>query len=131
MAAEALGLPPFTVADLARETTAHLPAGALAFVETAGGARSPVAADGDCVALIAALAPAAVLLVADAGLGTINAVRLTVDALREHRVIVHLNRFDPHHDVHARNLDWLRTREGLDVVTDAEALATLLEPLAP
>ncbi len=51
-------------------------------VETAGGVRSPLAADGDCLALCEALAPDVVVLVADAGLGTINAVRLTLDALR-------------------------------------------------
>ncbi len=50
-------------------------------VETAGGMRSPLAADGDCLAFCAALAPDVIVLVADAGLGTINAVRLTLDAL--------------------------------------------------
>ena len=50
-------------------------------VETAGGIRSPLAVDGDCLALCEALAPDVIVLVADAGLGTINAVRLTLDAL--------------------------------------------------
>ena len=82
-------------------------------VETAGGLRSPLAADGDCLALCAALAPDLVLLVADAGLGTINAVRLTIGALAmlNAPVIVVLNRFDPGVDLHARNLEWLRTRD--------------------
>jgi dethiobiotin synthetase len=131
MAAEALGLDPFTVADLAAEVRAsEVPADALVLVETAGGVRSPIAADGDCVALIDALAPALVVLVADAGLGTINLVRLSVDALRRNRVVVYLNRFDDDSDVHTRNARWLRTREGLEVVTDIEALATLVELIA-
>jgi len=130
MAAEALGLAPFTVADLAAEVRAGEPAGTLVLVETAGGVRSPIATDGDCVALINALAPALVVLVADAGLGTINLVRLSVDALRGYRVVVYLNRFDDHSDLHDRNARWLRTHEGLEVVTEIEALATLVEPAA-
>ena len=131
MAAEALGLDPFTVADLAAEVLAsEVPADALVFVETAGGVRSPIAADGDCLALIDALAPALVVLVADAGLGTINLVRLSLDALRGHRVVVYLNRFDDGSDVHTRNARWLHTREGLEVVTDIEALATLVVLIA-
>ena len=50
-------------------------------METAGGVRSPQADDGDAVDLVRLLAPDLVVLVADAGLGTINAVRLCVDAL--------------------------------------------------
>jgi dethiobiotin synthetase len=129
MAAEALGRAPFTIADLATETAASAPADMPMLVETAGGVRSPIAADGDCVGLIAALAPDLVVLVADAGLGTINAVRLSRDALRTEQVVVYLNRFDGRTDVHERNAAWLRTREGLDVVTDIEALVMLLEPI--
>jgi dethiobiotin synthetase len=128
MAAEALGLAPFTVADLAAEVRAAVArTGALMLVETAGGVRSPIAADGDCAALIDTLAPALVVLVADAGLGTINLVRLSLDALSGHRVVVYLNRFDDSVDVHTRNARWLQTHEGLEVVTDIEALATLVE----
>lgn len=130
MAADALGRVPFTVAELASEVRAGAPAGALVLVETAGGVRSPVAADGDCVALIDALAPALVVLVADAGLGAINLVRLSVDALREQQVVVYLNRFDAGSDLHTRNAQWLRTREGLDAVTGIEALMTRLDRLA-
>jgi dethiobiotin synthetase len=131
MAAEALGLAPFTVADLAAEVRASgVRADAVVLVETAGGVRSPIAADGDCVALIDDLTPALVVLVADAGLGAINLVRLSVDALRGHRVVVYLNRFDDDSDVHTRNARWLQTREGLEVVTDIEALATLVELIA-
>jgi dethiobiotin synthetase len=122
MAAEALGRPPFTISDLTVEITAAARAGALTFVESAGGVRSPLAADGDTVALAEALRPALVVLVADAGLGTINAVHLSVDALAGHRVVVFLNRFDSHVDLHVRNRDWLVTRAGLEVVHDPETL---------
>jgi dethiobiotin synthetase len=128
MAAEAMGEPPFTIADLTAEITAGAPGGALVLVESAGGVRSPLAADGDTVTLADALHPARVLLVADAALGTINVVRLSVDALAGHRVVVYLNRFDPGDDLHCRNRDWLG-REGLEVVTDSETLATVVGAL--
>ncbi len=128
MAAEALGLPPFTIADLVTEITTSTAANVPLLVETVGGVRSPIADDGDCVDLIHALAPGVVVLVADAGLGTINAVRLSRDALRNEHVVVALNRFDRGSDLHTRNAAWLRTREGLDVVTDIEALVARLEP---
>jgi dethiobiotin synthetase len=123
MAAEALGLPPFRIADLASETAAHAPTDGIVLVESAGGVRSPLAADGDTVSLADALLPVLVVLVADAGLGTINAVRLSVEALAAHCVVVFLNRFAATDDLHRRNRDWLATRAGLDVVTDPEALA--------
>jgi dethiobiotin synthetase len=128
MAADALGLPTFTIAELAREVTEGTTSESSLLVETAGGVRSPIADDGDCADLITALVPAIVVLVADSGLGTINAVRLSRETLTRARVVVYLNRFDPSSDLHARNAEWLRTREGLDVVTDVEALANLVEP---
>jgi dethiobiotin synthetase len=124
MAAAELGLPPFTVADLAAEIT--WPTGTeVGLVEGVGGPRSPIAADGDNVALARLLAPHVVVLVADAGLGTINAVRLAVDALGGFPVVVALNRFgrDPLHD---RNRDLLADVDGLDVVTEPGVLATRL-----
>jgi dethiobiotin synthetase len=122
MAADALGRAPFTISDLTAEITANGPDDELTFVESAGGVRSPLATDGDTVALAEALQPALVVLVADAGLGTINAVHLSIDALLGHRVVVFLNRFDARDDLHARNRDWLVTRAGLEVVTDPETL---------
>ncbi len=47
MAADVLGRPTFTVADLIAELS-WPPAVDIGFVETAGGVRSPIAADGDC-----------------------------------------------------------------------------------
>jgi dethiobiotin synthetase len=126
MAAEALGLPPFTIADLASEVIAGLSDDARVLVETAGGVRSPIAADGDCTDLVAALAPALVVLVADAGLGTINAVRLSVDALGAHPIVVYLNRFDHGCDLHVRNLEWLTGRAGLHVPTAIDDLAAVV-----
>ncbi len=121
LAAEALGLAPFTLADLLAEV--RWPPGAgVGLVEGVGGPRSPLATDADNVALAAALAPDVVVLVADAGLGAINAVLLAVDALPR-RPVVFLNRFDPADPVHAGNLDWLTKRSGLQVTTTVDDLA--------
>jgi dethiobiotin synthetase len=120
MAADDAGARPFTIADLVAELS-WPPGTTVGFVEGAGGPRSPLAADGDTVDLARALQPDAVVLVADAGLGTINAVRLAVAALEPFRVVVALNRFgsDP---LHARNRDFLAAC-GLDVVTSVPELA--------
>jgi len=129
MAAEALGRPPFTIAELAAEIFETAPPGAVVLVESAGGVRSPLAADGDTVALADALQPALVVLVADAGLGTINAVHLSLDALPGQRIVVFVNRFDPRDDLHTRNRDWLARRAGLEVVTDPETLERVVAAL--
>ncbi|HKY65467.1 MAG TPA: hypothetical protein VJM49_03815, partial [Acidimicrobiales bacterium] len=88
------------------------------------GVRSPLAADGDALALAAALRPDRVVLVADAGLGTINDVRLSTGALAAVRrpVTVVLNGFDAADDLHVRNHEWLTGVDGIDVVADAEDL---------
>ncbi len=126
MAAEALGGAAFTISDLIGELT--WPEGIeIGLVEGAGGVRSPLAADGDAVALTEALRPDIVLLVADAGLGVLNLVRLSAGAVDHPVVLVHLNRFDPAEDLHRRNTEWLR-RDGLSVETSIEALARRLSP---
>ena len=98
-------------------------------VETAGGLRSPLAADGDCLAMCNALEPDIVLLVADAGLGTINAVRLTLEGLGSLASVtaVVLNRFDAGSEVHLRNVEWLRRQDGLRVLTVPGDFAALLD----
>ena len=124
IAAQALGMPPFTVADLVEELDWPQERVDVGVVETAGGVRSPQAEDGDVCDLVAALAPDLVLLVADAGLGTINSIRLTMDALGGgpagsggSPVVVVLNRFDGKHEIHRRNHEWLLEREGYQMVT--------------
>jgi dethiobiotin synthetase len=128
MAAEALGRPPFTIQDLMSELR-WPDAVDIGLVETAGGLRSPLAADGDCLALCEALAPDVIVLVADAGLGTINAVRLTLDALGPlaPQAVVVLNRFDAASDLHRRNLEWLSGRDGRRTVTVGGDAAELAE----
>ncbi len=119
MAADALARPTFTIADLVAEIA---PSDAdVMLIEAAGGVRSPLADDGDTVSLCDAVRPDLVIVVADAGLGTINAVRLSSEALAQHQHLVWLNRFEASDALHARNRAWLQTRCGLDVVTDAEA----------
>jgi dethiobiotin synthetase len=124
MAARELGAPPFTTADLAGGIE-WPPAVDVGLVEGVGGPRSPISDDGDNVDLAHLLAPDVVVLVADAGLGTINAVRLSRDAFAAFPVIVALNRFgdDP---LHARNLAHLTDVDGDDVVTSPRALADRL-----
>jgi dethiobiotin synthetase len=122
MAADVLGRPSFTIADLVGELEWPSPAVAVGLVEGVGGPRSPIARDGDGVDLLHALAPDRVILVADAGLGTINAVRLCATALGDANVTVFLNRFDATDDLHRRNRDLLARDAKLQVVTDVSAL---------
>jgi dethiobiotin synthetase len=124
MAAEALGLPAFTVADLIAELDWPAEPVHVGLVELAGGVRSPQASDGDAADVLSVLAPDLVVLVADAGLGTINGVRMSMDALGAVTstmagvsTVVVLDRFDGHHDIHRRNLQWLSERDGFVVVT--------------
>lgn len=125
MAAEVLGRPAFTVDELAAEL--HWPAAvAVGFVEGVGGPRSPISSDGDTVALAAAIDPDVVVLVADAGLGTINAVRLSVEPFAGRAVVVALNRFDDGDEVHVANLRWLEERDAVDVVTSPTELVERL-----
>ena len=122
MAVDVLGRPSFTVAELVGEI--HWPDArvAVGVVESVGGVRSPIAVDGDTVTLAHALQPDRVVLVADAGLGTINSVRLSVGALDDFAVTVFLNRFDGAEDLHRRNRDWLRDIDKLEVVTAVDGL---------
>ena len=130
MAAEVLDLTPPTVADLAAEIDAGWPdpEADIGVVEGAGGVASPLGVDGDSGDLARALRADGGVIVADAGLGTINAVRLATRAILPLPVAVYLNRFDPDDDLHRRNRRWLEEREGLVIVTDvAELLPFLLD----
>ena len=122
MAAEALGRPPFSLADLIDELA--WPEADWGLVEGVGGPRSPVAADADNVALARALRPDAVVLVAPAGLGAVNAVLLATDALAQTPVVV-LNRYEGGDPVHAGNRRWLESR-GMEVVTAVDELVGAL-----
>ena len=134
MAAEALGLPPFSVADLVEEMVWPDGGVQVGVVEMAGGVRSPQACDGDSTDMVAALAPDVVVLVSDAGLGTINGVRMSMDALATatsglpsaHTVVV-LDRFDGQHDIHRRNRAWLADRSGYRVVVVPGEVAVLAD----
>ena len=133
MAASALGLPSFRIADLAGELRWPTPGVAVGVVESAGGVCSPLADDGDTVDLAVAVAPDLVVLVADAGLGTINGVRTSMAALDRRwidldRVVVVLNRFVEDDDLHRRNRSWLRDRCGYHVETSGAVLAGLWHP---
>jgi dethiobiotin synthetase len=122
MAAASLGLPAFTAADLLSELTWPSSVVDVGLVETAGGVRSPLAQDADSSDFARLLQPDLIVLVADAGLGTINAVRLSVAVLPSFPIVVFLNRFDPTEELHRRNHHWLTTNDGLDLVTDVVAL---------
>jgi dethiobiotin synthetase len=126
MAADALEQPPFSIADLVSELL--WPDGVeVGLVETAGGVRSPIASDGDTVDLVDALRPDHVVLVADAGLGTINAVRLAHPLLAPLApATVFLNRYDGHDDLHARNRDWLTDRDQIAIATTIDELTNVV-----
>lgn len=127
MAADALGRDRLVLADLVDELDGSWDPGAadVRLVELAGGIWSPIAHDGDGLDLTAALAPGHIVLVADAGLGTINSIRPAVAALGAVAAVTTLlNRYDAEVELHRRNLDWLRSNDGLAVVTSVEQLAS-------
>ena len=125
LAAEALGRPPFTVADLVAEI--EWPGAVdVGVVEGVGGPRSPLADDGDTVTVAELLQPDTIVVVDDTGLGAINAVLLSVAALPPPAPVVVLNRHREGDDVHAGNAAWLRSRARLDVVTGVEGLVSRL-----
>lgn len=132
MAADATGLPVPTIDDLLGELVWPHEQVHVGWLETVGGPRSPIGSDGDAVTVADRLDPELVLLVADAGLGAVNAVLVSVAPFAGVPLVVFLNRFDSADDLHRRNLAWLQTRERLEVVVDLEALSTRVrgEPLS-
>lgn len=127
MAADMLGRPAVLLDDLVAELT--WPDGVdVGLVEPAGGVRSPMTHDdADTVDLARAIGADRVVLVADAGLGTLNAVRLGLDALDGFAVTVFLNRYDDGADLHRRNRAWLDGRAL--VTTSIPALVAAAVPL--
>lgn len=131
MAADVLGRPQLLLDSLLAEMVCP-PGTDFALVETAGGVLSPLTHDASNVDLIRRLGPREVLLVADAGLGTLNSVRLSLQALRDWPVRVLLNRYDAGNDLHRRNLQWLVERDAVAAITDAaQWWATLPAGTAP
>ena len=123
MAADVLGRPRIEVDDLVREL--RWPEGVeVGFVETAGGVRSPIAHDGDAVTIADRLEPDLVLVVTTPVLGAISHIRLAVDALGHHEVLVVLNRHDPDDPLHVRNAAWLRDVDGVTVAPDVAAVVS-------
>lgn len=122
MAAAFLGLPLPRLDDLVAELA--WPDGIeVGVVETVGGPRSPIADQADSAGLAAAIEPDLSVLVTHAGLGAINATRLSAPVCPQ-PLVVFLNHFDGG-DLHDRNRRWLEA-EGLDVVVDVAALARCL-----
>ena len=121
MAAEVLHRPRIALADLVAEIT--WPDGTeVGLVETVGGVLSPLAHDASSLDLVRLLEPDDVVLVGDAGLGTINAIRLATAVLAPHRIHVLLNKYDPSSQLHRLNAEWLRQQDHLHVVLEPRAL---------
>ena len=130
MAADVLGRGRLTVDDLVDELA--LPERGIALVEGVGGLRSPLAHDGDTLSLVERLDPDYVVIVAPSGLGAINDILTTRDALASRApLIVFLNRFDPADDLHARNLAWLRDNEKVPLAVTPHRVARCLLKLLP
>lgn len=126
MAARILGRGPVLMQEIVAEV--HWPADIdIGFIETVGGARSPLACDGDSMELLRRLHVDQLLLVADAGLGTINSVRLTLAAVGTLPTLVYLNRFDANNELHELNRRWLIEQDQLSVITDVHSLAVAIE----
>ncbi len=126
MAAHALGRGPLRMADVISEIRWPVNVD-IGFVETVGGVRSPLASDGDSLDLLHRLEVDRMLLVADAELGTINAVRLTLAALGSTPTVVYLNRFERDNELHELNRRWLIDQDQLTVITDVHSLALVIE----
>jgi dethiobiotin synthetase len=127
MAADALNRPIMFHEDLLGELVWPYPRVSLGVVEMAGGVASPIAFDDeDPVEFIRALEPDRVILVADAGLGTVNATRLSYRALAkglsrsgpedQDWIVIVLNRFDADCELHQLNSIWLSMNDRLHPV---------------
>jgi dethiobiotin synthetase len=130
MAADVLGRPVPRLAGLLAEVVWPSPRPDVCWLEAVGGPRSPIAVDGDAVDVVERLRPDVVVLVADAGLGTINAVRLSTAPFRAlgHEPVVVLNRYDAGDDLHRRNAAWLGS-DGTSPLLGPAALAAHLDAL--
>lgn len=125
MAADVLNCPRIALSCLLRELTwpSDVDVG---LVETVGGVLSPLAHDGSSLDLVDHLRPDCVLLVADAGLGTLNSIRLATRALSYHRVHILLNRYDASNELHCLNADWLRQHDRIPAARNLTELMSQL-----
>ena len=120
IAAAFLGIEPPALEALVAELEWPADQVDVGLLETVGGPRSPIAGDADSAGLAAAVEADLIVLVANAGLGAINAVRLSAPVVPG-PLVVFLNRFDGG-DLHERNRRWLEA-EGFDMVVDIGELA--------
>jgi dethiobiotin synthetase len=120
IAAAFLGTAPPALEDLLGELEWPEPRVEVGVVETVGGPLSPIAEGADSAALAAALDPDLSVLVAHAGLGAINAVRLCAPTLPA-PFVVFLNHFH-NDDVADRNRRWLQA-DGFEVIVDLAELS--------
>lgn len=123
MAAAFLGTAPPTLEELLAELKWPSDPVQVGLVETVGGPRSPLADDADSAGFAGALAADLHVLVAHAGLGVINGVRLCAPVVPK-PFVVYLNRFDGG-DLHDRNRRWLQA-EGYEVVVDLLEMVRLV-----
>ena len=130
MAATALGRAAFSIEQLGAEVVGSWPPVDIGLVELAGGPYSPMAADGDGADLARLLRPSLYVLVADAGLGAINAVRSSLTAFAGERIVIVLNRYEHADELHAANRAWLAARLTARVVTTIDELADAVLLLA-
>ena len=125
MAADLLHRPRIRIDDLMSEI--HWPANIdLGLIESVGGLLSPLAHDADSIDLIRRVQPDHILLVADAGLGTLNAVRLALACLQPLGATGLLNRFDDGNELHRLNRQWLESKYKVRAVTSVAAAFELM-----
>ena len=133
MAADALDRERIDLSDLVDEVASSWndDASRVGLVELAGGLWSPIAHDGDGLDLTRALTPETVLLVADAGLGTLNSIRPAVASLAAIApTLVFLNRYDATVELHRRNAEWLDAREGVNPIVELDVLIRAIREIA-
>ncbi|HEV3227050.1 MAG TPA: dethiobiotin synthase [Acidimicrobiales bacterium] len=122
MAAAVLERAPFSLDELLHDVRWPDPEPDVRWIETVGGVRAPIAFDADSVDVCHHVEPDLTVLVADAGLGTINAVRLSAEAIDPWPFVVYLNHWTGD-ELHTLNRAWLADRDGFDVVVSPDELA--------
>ena len=123
MAAEHLGLPPFTF-DLVSELQWRSRPMSVWWNSPVG--TVPPWRRRGRTDLVELVRPDLVVLVTGAGLGILSDVRLAARALGAQPLIAHLNRFDPTQELHERNRRWLAERDAMVVTVTAQQLASVV-----